>query len=67
MTLSAYLKNRGLTHEKFAAMVGASAFGVRKWARGERTPRPDAMRKIQEVTDGEVTPADFFGTIQGTA
>lgn len=60
MKLQSYLDQENLSHEAFGKLVGASEFGVRKWARGERTPRPDAMRKIVEATKGEVGPADFF-------
>lgn len=60
MQLAQYLKLHQITRERFAELVGASEYGVRKWVRRERTPRPKAMRKIQEVTEGEVTPADFF-------
>lgn len=63
MKLQAYLDEQKLTHLAFGQLVGASEFGVRKWARGERTPRGAAMRKIQEVTGGAVSAADFFGDI----
>jgi DNA-binding transcriptional regulator YdaS (Cro superfamily) len=64
MKLQAYLELKKLSHAAFGALVGASEFGVRKWARGERTPRPDAVRRIQEVTKGDVSPADFFEVTQ---
>lgn len=63
MKLQAYLDANQLSHGEFGALVGASEFGVRKWARGERTPRQDAMSKIQNVTLGAVSAADFFGPI----
>lgn len=60
MRLQAYLDLKGLSHAQFGEQVGASEFGVRKWARRERIPRPAAMRRIQETTEGAVSPEDFF-------
>lgn len=64
MRLAQYLKVHNITEVAFAQLVGASAFGVRKWVRRERTPRKGAMRKIQEVTGGAVTASDFFDDVQ---
>jgi hypothetical protein len=62
MKLDEYLRTNNLDDEAFAAIMGDhSAHAVKKWRYGERTPRADAMRKIQEVTGGQVGPADFFG------
>lgn len=61
MKLQTYLENHKLSHADFAALLGVSEFGVRKWAREERMPRRKALRRIQEVTGGQVTPADFVG------
>lgn len=61
MKLQAYLTGNGISHAQFAEMLGGvSEFGVRKWARGERTPRPGAIRRIHEVTAGQVAAGDFF-------
>lgn len=54
------MKAKGLTAERFAAMVDASPFTVGKWARDERIPRPDAMARIEAATGGEVTAIDFY-------
>jgi transcriptional regulator with XRE-family HTH domain len=62
MRLHSYLKDQRITAEQFAAMVGASTSGVRKWLYEDRTPRPDMIAKIQEVTGGAVTFNDFIGT-----
>ena len=60
MQLARYLKISGLTDAQFAAMVGASRSIVVKWRRGERSPRPDAVRRIMLATGGDVTPNDLF-------
>jgi len=65
MQLHAYLKLKGMSEKQFAEAVGGSEAGVKKWVRRERIPRPDAMRKITEVTDGAVTPGDFFTNSSG--
>jgi transcriptional regulator with XRE-family HTH domain len=61
MQLRAYLQHQGLSSEDFARRMGnASPQAVIKWARGERFPRPAALRRIEEVTEGEVRAADFY-------
>lgn len=62
MRLQPYLDLKQISHEAFGKLIGASEHGVRKWARGERMPRPRAMRKIQEVTAGAVSSSDFLET-----
>ncbi len=68
MKLSDFLKASGLDDEAFAAQVGdCSAHAVKKWRYAERTPRPDQMRRIAEITDGKVTPNDFVLSAQPEA
>lgn len=73
MRLQAYLDENKLSLADFAKLMTAdgittcSEFGVRKWVRGERTPRPDAMRRIEQVTGGAVAPADFISITPITA
>ena len=57
--LKAYRKARGLTMEEFARKVGVQRAAVSKWERGS-IPRPEIMRRIVEVTGGEVTAQDFY-------
>lgn len=60
MLLAEYMKASGLEDEEFANHVGGcSAHAVKKWRYRERVPRPDQMRRIAEITDGQVTPNDF--------
>jgi len=60
MKLATYLTNQKITYEAFGQTVGASAFGVGKWARGTRMPRPDMLSKIKAATGGAVTADDFL-------
>ena len=46
---------------EFARLIGVgSRMAVMRYRRGERIPRPDVMRRIVEVTEGQVGPADFY-------
>lgn len=60
MKLKLYLSEKNLSLEQFADLVGASPFGVRKWITGERIPRKKALRRIRQITGGEVSYADFL-------
>ena len=63
MKLGAYMRANDLDDEAMAALIGdCTAHAVKKWRYAERLPRSEAMRRIQEVTGGQVAPADFFGT-----
>ncbi len=60
MRLGEYLQTHKIDDHTFAALLGGvSSHAVKKWRYRERTPRLDAIRKIQEATGGAVTPADF--------
>jgi hypothetical protein len=65
MRLEIFLKEAKLSPVDFARRLTAagcqtSEFAVRKWARGERVPRPESMRAIQAATNEMVRPADFI-------
>lgn len=60
MTLKEYIKEKKLTGLAFANLVGAEASLVSKWKRGVVNPTQHYYKKIYEVTDGQVTPNDFF-------
>lgn len=59
MKLADYIK--GPEHRAaFAAALGVTVEAVRFWEKGDRTPRPDTMRRIMELTGRDVTPMDFL-------
>lgn len=60
MKLDAYLRDRDLTDEKFADIIGVDRSAVTRWRNGTVCPEPLNQRKILEVTGGLVTPNDFF-------
>lgn len=59
MQLRDYIDSRGQTIEEFAAAHGFSVATLKKWTRGERTPRPKAMQAIKAATCGKVSADDF--------
>lgn len=61
MKLTDYMKSRSITDSDMASMVPCSEGAVRKWRYGERVPRGDQIRRIAELTGGEVTANDFYG------
>jgi len=60
MKLAAYLRSRNLKHQEFAALIGCEQPTVTRFVRGRRIPSAALMRRIVEVTEGEVTANDFF-------
>jgi hypothetical protein len=63
MKLSTYLRDHKISLGDFAGMVGLDKHGARtvnRWALGERIPRPATLARITAVTNGAVTPNDFF-------
>ena len=61
MKLSDFMAARGLPDAEFARLIGVgSRMAVMRYRRGERIPRPEVMRRIVEVTNGAVGPADFY-------
>ncbi len=60
MKLKDYMTLRKLTTVQMAAQLGVSHVAVVRYTTGGRVPTPKIMRKIIEVTGGEVRPDDFF-------
>jgi len=61
MQLKDYLAEQRLTYSEFARRIGTKhPRTVERYAKGQRMPQRPAMVKIAEVTDGKVTPSDFF-------
>lgn len=65
MQLPEWLRQQNMTQMDFIAHarahdVGFSYFAVAKWCNGQRIPRRTEMVNIFELTDGAVTPNDFY-------
>lgn len=55
---------RNLSDAEFGALIERSRQAVHRYRSGDRMPDQATMEKIFEVTDGAVTPNDFFGLAQ---
>lgn len=60
MNLREFLKARSMSEADLGRALGVGQATVNRYIRGERIPRPEVMRRIVEVTDGQVGPADFY-------
>ena len=59
MRLADYVKQSNMSQAEIAALVGVTEAAMSRYMR-DRVPSPDVMQRIIEVTDGAVTPNDFF-------
>lgn len=59
MKLTEYLDTNSVSRTDFAKQVGVTVEAVRLWERGERFPRPGAMKAIINLTGGNVGWEDF--------
>ena len=59
MKLKAYLAKNEISERVFGERIGTSQASVNRYCNG-RVPEPETMRKIIEVTGGEVTANDFY-------
>jgi predicted transcriptional regulator len=66
MKLSDYLAANRITNEGFAKMLGTSQPAVSRYVTGKRVPRPQHIRRISEITGGEVTANDFMAPSSST-
>lgn len=60
MKLRDFMMAREMSEAQFGRLLGIGQATVNRYARGQRIPRPEVMRRIVEVTDGRVGPADFY-------
>lgn len=57
--LRQFRKTHKLSQQDVAAKVGVNFSMIHHWEKGTRTPRLIHIRKIQEITNGQVTADDF--------
>lgn len=60
MRLRDYLSHTGEKSQNFADRIGVTRQTVWFWLVGKRYPSSTTMAKIVAVTNGQVTPNDFF-------
>lgn len=62
MKLIDWMRREGVDDKTMAHRVGdCTESAVRKWKYGERTPPPERIVLIEQVTSGAVTLRDFVG------
>ena len=60
MRLGDYLATNKISATEFASRIDATQAAVSRYVTGKRIPEPAIMAKIVQVTDGAVTPNDFY-------
>lgn len=61
MTLDEFRRAHGWSVSELAKKLGLhDARSAQRYLSGARMPRPDVMRRIIDVTEGKVGPADFY-------
>lgn len=65
MKLAQFMTEHGYTDASMAEEIGnCSEFAVRKWKYGERTPRPQVIDRIQQISNGKVGLKDWLPASQ---
>lgn len=59
MKLREWMDKTDIDIYEAARAFNVSIYAVRKWLRGERTPRPNLQARIKKVTKGAVTGDDW--------
>lgn len=68
MTFAKWLQDNHVSFEAAAKLLAqmsgktCSVFAIRKWVRGERTPRPHMQATIKKMTQGAVSGDDWLPT-----
>lgn len=57
--LKRYRERHRLTQGQMGVLIGVTTASISRFESGDREPSFDTMRRILEVTGGEVTPNDF--------
>jgi transcriptional regulator with XRE-family HTH domain len=60
MKLGEWLSRKGMSQQAFAETIGVSQGAVARFVLGTRRPTKQTVEKIDEVTNGEVSPIDFY-------
>ena len=67
MKLKEYLCLKRQSIEDFSRDLGLSYAAVRLYVNAGRGPTPKVMRRIVDITNGAVTPNDFYAEDKETA
>ena len=61
MPLAEWIRAQGVTQRAVARQLGVSPSTLSRLLKGERSPSASLMRRVYELTRGEVTPMDLVG------
>ena len=64
MKLKEWIEKEHKTQQEVADAIGVAQGQVSAWCSGDKMPRPDNVRKIVEITHGEVQPNDFYKNLE---
>lgn len=67
MNIQQYRESKDMSRQELAEVIGCTAEYVRLVEKGERRPSVDMAKKIESLTDGEVTRAKVRPDIWGDA
>ena len=62
MKLKKYLKENGLSEKDFAEILGVTQAHINYLVHGKKNPSAPLTKRIEEVTNGEVTFNDLFSS-----
>lgn len=62
MTLNEYMAKEQISMRDMAESIGVTYEAIRKYANGERIPKPNILNKITRLTGGAVTANDFYAS-----
>jgi len=60
MKLGDYLSLSGESFADFSKKLGVTSMTLYRWARNKSVPRRSQMAAIYKITNGAVTPGDFY-------
>ena len=60
LTLRQWMENNGCSNTQLGDLLGVAPSMVSKWRNGLDIPRRETMRRIYEVTKGQVEPSAFY-------
>lgn len=60
MKLGEWLRRKGMSQQAFAELIGVSQGAVARFVMRTRRPRGGTVEKIDEVTNHEVSPIDWY-------
>lgn len=64
MKLLEYLAIEQTNPNAFARKLGVPNSTVHRWVHGQRKPSMSLLPRIERVTDGKVTPRDFYPAVE---